>query len=131
MPKSDAFAEKFRELLKEMPAEYTLKQWQYAYRQAIFLMGMRILERFEKEAIAQIGRPPAGPRPGAQGGGGRDAGAGPAVTAGGLPIVVSIDSHGGGSGGSGNPSLLRPCCDLFPDYPLALQELTESTGRAK
>lgn len=130
MHKSDAFAEKFRELLREIPSEYTLKQWQYAYREAIFLMGMRILERFEKEAIAQTGRPPAGPRPG-QGGGGREAGAVPALAPGGPPVLVTIDSHGGGPGGGGNPTFLRPCCDLFPDYPLALQELTGPASRSE
>jgi hypothetical protein len=128
MPKSDAFTEKFRELLKEIPAEYTLKQWQHAYRQAIFLMGMQILERFEEEAIAQTGRP-GGPRDRARAGG--DPEALPAERPG-LPVVVVIDSHGGGPGGGGNPTFFRsPCCNLFPDYPLALQELTESALRSE
>jgi hypothetical protein len=127
MPKSDAFAEKFRELLKEIPAEYTLKQWQHAYRQVIFLMGMRILGRFEKEAIAQTGRPEE-PRDRARVSG--DPEARPAVRPG-VPIVVTIDSHGGGPGGGGDPSLLRPCCNVFPDYPLALQALTESSLRSE
>jgi len=40
MPKiSDAFAQRFRELLKEIPDDFTLEQWQHAYRQAIFSDG--------------------------------------------------------------------------------------------
>jgi hypothetical protein len=128
MPKSDAFAERFRELLKEIPAEYTLKQWQYAYRQVIFLMGMQILGRFEKEAIVQTGRPG---EPRARARAGADPEALPADRPG-LPVVVVIDSHGGGPGGGGNPSFLHgPCCTLFPDYPLALQELAESALRSE
>jgi hypothetical protein len=128
MPKSDAFAEKFRELLEEIPTEQTLKQWQYAYRQVIFLMGMQILGRFEKEAIVQTGRP-EGPPDRARAGG--DAEPQPADRPG-LPVVVVIDSHGGGPGGGGNPTYFHvPCCHVFPDYPLALQELTESALRSE
>jgi hypothetical protein len=122
--KSDAFAEKFRELLKEIPDRFTLQQWQDAYREAIFLMGMQILERFEREAIAQIGRPTEGLR---AGGGGRS------QTSKGLstaadPCCTTFQiyaSHIGGPGG-GVPGVARSVGNFFPDYPLSLHGLTKS-----
>lgn len=42
----DAFAEKFHQLLREVPETYNLRQWQLDYRQVIYQMGLRILERF-------------------------------------------------------------------------------------
>jgi len=102
MPKtSDAFAQKFRELLKEIPDKFTLQQWQHAYREAIFLMGMQILERFEKEAIAQIAADPC------------------------CTSFLTAASHIGGPGG-GVPGVARPARNFFPDYPLSLHGLAKS-----
>jgi hypothetical protein len=50
MSTRDAFADKFRMLLREIPENYTLSQWQFLYRQVIFSMGMRILEQFPMDA---------------------------------------------------------------------------------
>ena len=124
MASRDAFGDKFRQLLKDVPDNYTLEQWQQSYRQVIFLMGMQILERFETEAIAHqahhhkhIGN--------------NEDGAIAAVAGGGYTIMYAA-SHGGGSGGGVNPSIFLPCrCTVFPDYPLALQAAAKSTGRAR
>jgi hypothetical protein len=125
MDSRNDFADKFRQILKSVPEDYTLEQWQHAYRQAIFLMGMKILERFEEEAIA-------GPRRIAEGGGdggGRREGAQPELAPG-VPVIVFIDSHGGGQGGGWNPSIFRPC-NPFPDYPLSLQDVADSIERSR
>src|ERR1700727_1173352 len=119
MATRDGFADKFRQLLKDVPESYTLEQWQHAYRQAIFLMGMQILKRFESEAIAEQ-RHHEGKRFG-----GIDVSANPAIAPG-TVIIQTIASHGGGSSSGGNPSFLGPCpCRVFPDYPLALQAAVE------
>lgn len=124
MASPDAFADKFRQLLKSIPDDYTLGQWQESYRQAIFLMGMRILERFESEAIAQQSHHEERRL------GGGETVASPEITGVGFPIQI-IASHGGGSGGGGNPSFFMPChCRVFPDYPLALQP-PEIKGRER
>jgi hypothetical protein len=123
MATRDGFADKFRQLLKDVPESYTLEQWQHAYRQAIFLMGMQILKRFESEAIAEQ-RHHEGKRFG-----GIDVSANPAIAPG-TVIIQTIASHGGGSSSGGNPSFLGPCpCRVFPDYPLALQAAVEREGR--
>jgi len=51
MSARDAFAENFRRLLREIPAGTPLPEWQYLYRQAIFSMGMQILELFPEDAV--------------------------------------------------------------------------------
>jgi hypothetical protein len=115
MATRDAFADKFRQLLKDVPENYTLEQWQHAYRQVIFLMGMQILKRFESEAIAEQTHHER------KGFGEIDVSANPAIAPG-TVIIQTIASHGGGPGPGGNPSFLAPChCRVFPDYPLALQ----------
>jgi hypothetical protein len=124
MATRDGFADKFRQLLKDVPESYTLEQWQHAYRQAIFLMGMQILKRFESEAIAEQ-RHHEGKHFG-----GVDVAANPAIAPGGV-IIWQVASHTGGSGPGGNPSFLAPCaCRVFPDYPLALQT-PESNDRER
>jgi|SRR5277367_2493807 len=81
MSAQDVFAEKFRNLLREIPNDCTLPQWQFIYRQAIFNMGMQILERFSYDAYGPNpletdsagGRPVPGnppPYPGGPAGGG-------------------------------------------------------------
>jgi hypothetical protein len=121
-PRND-FADRFRELLKVLD-DSSLEQWQHAYRQAIFLMGMQILEHFESEAIAQQAHHE-------KKFGDNDGAATPAVAGGGV-IMQYIESHGGGPGSGGNASFLMPCpCRVFPDYPLALQAAATRTGRAR
>ncbi|MGO9930890.1 MAG: hypothetical protein ACLPV8_03630 [Steroidobacteraceae bacterium] len=67
MATRDAFAGKFNKLLKEIPRDYTLAQWQFLYQQAILSMGTRILERFQQDAIGpdpfDTGPPPPPPPP--------------------------------------------------------------------
>jgi hypothetical protein len=123
-PRND-FADKFRQLLKDVPENYTLEQWQDAYRRAIFLMGMQILERFESEAIAQQAHHEK------KHFGDTESAATPAVAGGGV-VMQYIESHGGGPGSGGNPSIFLPCpCNVFPDYPLALQAAATLSGRAR
>jgi len=51
MATKDAFVEDFKKLLGRIPDDYSYQHWQYAYRQAIYLMGMKILEKFPDEAL--------------------------------------------------------------------------------
>jgi hypothetical protein len=44
-------AETFSRLLREIPAGTSLPEWQHLYRQAIFSMGLQILELFPKDAV--------------------------------------------------------------------------------
>jgi hypothetical protein len=120
-----AFADKFRQLLKEVPDKYSLEEWQHAYRQAIFMMGMQILKRFESEAIAEQSRHERMHLRGVE------SAANPDVSGGGW-VIQQIASRGGGPDGGGNPSILRPCpCRVFPDYPLALQPDDVVKGRER
>jgi hypothetical protein len=91
MAKRDAFIEDFKELLESIPDNYSLPQWQFAYRQVLYAMGMKILENFPTDAV--------GPDPS----GVRAPGAGPAVSPG-KTGVVSI-AGGGGQTGGGHPSI--------------------------
>ena len=66
MAKRDAFLEEFKSLLGSIPKDYSLPQWQFAYRQVLYSMGMRILKKFPD---AVVGPDPsaaqgAGPKPG-------------------------------------------------------------------
>ena len=55
MVKTRIFNEGFEELLETIPKNASLEQWQAFYRQVIFLMGLRILERFPNEATGVKG----------------------------------------------------------------------------
>ncbi len=57
MSKHDAFAQKFREFLRDIPNDFTLEEWQFAYRQVMLFMGMRILEKFPNEAAHALDPP--------------------------------------------------------------------------
>jgi hypothetical protein len=61
------FSEQFGRMLREVPDHYSLAEWQYLYRQVIYSMGMRILERFPQEFLAPdpfvVARGPAPPPP--------------------------------------------------------------------
>ena len=65
MAKPRIFNEGFEELLETIPKNASLEQWQADYRQVIFLMGLRILERFPTQATSVKG---------ASGGGGQTGG---------------------------------------------------------
>jgi hypothetical protein len=70
MSTSNPFSDKFRSLLTEIPDGYSLEQWQYLYRDVIFSMGVRILERFNHRAIGPdpfAGATTAGDAPGSHG----------------------------------------------------------------
>lgn len=121
------FGDKFRHLLKGVPDDYSLEQWQHAYRQAIFLMGMKILERFEAEATAHQARHERMSLHGIESPENR-----PDVGSGG-GIIWQVMSHTGGPGPGGNPSIYLGTgpCRVFPDYPLALQPATEFKRRER
>jgi hypothetical protein len=85
----NVFVQDFKRLLERFPDESSLAEWQYAYRQVIYLMGLDILTRFPNDAV--------GPDPtGASGAAGGGAGSGRQPTA---------DDKGGG-----HPSLCSLAC---------------------
>jgi hypothetical protein len=95
MDRPEDFKERFRVFLREeIPPGLTLPQWQFAYRQVMFLMGMKILEQFPVEAV--------GPDP--------------------QPPLSWQATHGGGDGGGGAPSYIRYGFINFPAFVLAMQE---------
>jgi hypothetical protein len=51
MTERDVFIEDFKGLLNRIPDTYSLPQWQFAYRQVIYSMGLKILENFPKDVI--------------------------------------------------------------------------------
>lgn len=59
MASRNGFGEKFHALLQEIPADYSLQEWQHMYSQALLGMGLTILEKFPGEIIG--GSP--GPNP--------------------------------------------------------------------
>ncbi len=74
MTKSTSFADSFPQLLQALPADLTLAQWQYLYRQVIVSMGLKILDLFEQDALGanpfdptarggSTGGPQPGPHP--------------------------------------------------------------------
>ena len=50
MVKPRMFNEGFEELLETIPKNTSFEQWQANYRHVIYLMGLRILERFPTQA---------------------------------------------------------------------------------
>ncbi len=55
MSTTDPILAEFERLLGRIPENFTLQQWQFAYKKVIFTMGMKILERFPQNAF---GPPP-------------------------------------------------------------------------
>jgi hypothetical protein len=51
MGERDVFIEDFKELLDRIPDTYSLPQWQFAYRQVIYSMGLKILENFPHHVV--------------------------------------------------------------------------------
>jgi hypothetical protein len=101
MSKRERFAEKFSELLREIPDDYTLPEWQHAYRQVIFSMGLKILEQFPTQAVSD---PP--------------------------PLLGWQASHGGGDGG-GQPSYIDRGFLYFPAFVLGIQEVRRKGSRKR
>ena len=120
-----AFADKFRQLLKEVPEKYTLEGG-HAYRQAIFMMGMQILKRFESEAIAEQSRHERSDV-------GQSTSQRIQKLSGGV-IIWQIASPRWRIRPGNPPALTNPCmdpCAVFPDYPGRLQAIKRATARKK
>lgn len=83
MTKRDAFIEDFKKLLERFPDDSSLPQWQFAYRQVIYSMGLKILENFPSDIVGPDPSEPisAPPYPGGK--------------------PHSTDAQPGGSGGPG------------------------------
>jgi hypothetical protein len=54
MAERDVFIEDFEKLLNRIPNTYSLPQWQFAYRQVIYSMGLKILEKFPKDVVGPV-----------------------------------------------------------------------------
>ena len=102
MPRSESFDEKFRELLREIPEDSGLLEWQYLYRQVIFGMGLKLLERFPGDAVGDAGLPPHRTRPShdhGAGSGGQSGGPHPSIVLELAGVALGIQpagSHGRG-----------------------------------
>jgi hypothetical protein len=51
MAERNNFIEDFKRLLDRFPDTHSLPQWQFAYRQVIYSMGLKILENFPKDVV--------------------------------------------------------------------------------
>ena len=51
MATRDVFINKFEALLETIPNTYSLQQWQYAYRNVIYSMGLKILNNFRDDVV--------------------------------------------------------------------------------
>jgi hypothetical protein len=47
-----SFREGFEKFLATIPPEFTVHQWQHAFREAILLMELKIIQRYAEEATA-------------------------------------------------------------------------------
>ena len=90
----------------------SLQQWQFAYKEVIFAMGLKILEQFPQNALGPV------PIAEGKGGGGPGPGGGPIIHApagggpGGGPII-----HAGGPGGGPIIHLATAVLGLAPPPP--------------
>jgi hypothetical protein len=89
----------------------SLQQWQFAYKEVIFAMGLKILEQFPKNALGPV------PIAEGKGGGGPGPGGGPIIHIpaggpGGGPII-----HAGGPGGGPIIHLATAVLGLAPPPP--------------
>jgi hypothetical protein len=87
MSTRDTFLTDFELLVGRIPATATLDQWQYAYKQVIFTMGLQILEKFQQEALGPAPQPMPWPMP-----------APPP-----MPMMEATSGGSGGAGGAGGP----------------------------
>jgi len=95
MAERDVFIENFQALLDSIPRTYSLPQWQYAYREVVYSMGLKILENFRRDVIGPDPTEPVA------------AAANSTITSGG----VSSD-HSGGLGGHPNIVCKLACAVL-------------------
>ena len=51
MAERNDFIEDFKRLLDRIPDTHSLPQWQFAYRQVIYSMGLKILENFPEDVV--------------------------------------------------------------------------------
>jgi hypothetical protein len=64
MSTRDSFFADFELLLEEIPETFTLEQWQFAYKQVILTMGLRIFGKFSRDALGALpGTPVSDPCP--------------------------------------------------------------------
>jgi hypothetical protein len=89
MAKGDTFIGDFERLLELIPSNYSLPQWQFAYRQVLYLMGMKILENFPTDIVGPdpSGLQAPGPKPEPKKGG-PGSGISLGQTGGGHPSVI-------------------------------------------
>ena len=62
MAKRDAFVADFKKLLETI-SDYSLPQWQFAYRNVIYSMGLEILKKFPSDVVGPDPSEPGGPAP--------------------------------------------------------------------
>ena len=60
MATRDVFINEFEKLLEGIPKTYSLQQWQYAYRNVVYSMGLKILENFSKVVVGSDPSEPVG-----------------------------------------------------------------------
>ncbi len=106
MSKSDAFEEKFRGLLREIPEGYKLAQWQFLYRTVIVSMGLEILQKFEADLVGPNPFLPKGDAQQQQQAQQPGVSPGPNPGAGHGVSPIQPDSRSGGQGGGGIPSII-------------------------
>jgi hypothetical protein len=51
MAERNDFIEDFKGLLDRIPDTYSLPQWQFAFRQVVYSMGLKILENFPRDVV--------------------------------------------------------------------------------
>jgi hypothetical protein len=95
MAERDVFIENFKVLLNSIPRTYSLPQWQYAYREVVYSMGLKILENFRHDVV---GPDPTGPVAAAPNS---------TITSGGVSAA-----HSGGLGGHPNIVCKLACAAL-------------------
>jgi hypothetical protein len=104
MAKDEAFIEDFKKLLESIPSNYSLPQWQFAFRQVSYLMGMKILGNFSADVVGpdpsglQAPGPEPALKPGSHAGEvsyGQSGGGHPNVICGIVCAALGIGSPGG------------------------------------
>ena len=113
------FGGKFYELLRQIPADTTLEEFQHLYRQALFGMGLTILEKF-----------PAGFYGDGDGGGG--GGDGPPPPTKGLPKFPPPWALGSSGGSGPHPNVIVAAgLPSFVQFVLEGQTPQKKTPRKK